>query len=119
MTISQFINKIKSQPEQINFKEVIQVIDTNYQYHPAQFSNGIGPDLLINEAGKNEGSCKIFAFALLNHLNEKDTLACFGDFYRIDVLQHPDNTDHTNIRNFIKYGWDGIQFDSTALEPKS
>lgn len=52
----------------------------------------------------------------MNNLSEKDTLALFGDFYRNDVLQNPEGEDHQNIRNFIKYGWNGIQFTEDALE---
>ena len=39
-----------------------------------------------------------------------------GDYYRVDVLQHPDATDHQNIRQFIQYGWAGITFEGCALE---
>lgn len=70
----------------------------------------------MNEANQNNGSCKIFSFAKMNNLSEKDTLALFGDFYRNDVLQNPEGEDHQNIRNFIKYGWNGIQFTEDALE---
>ena len=69
----------------------------------------------MNEAGTNEGSCKIFAFAQLHHLSEQATLACFGQYYREDVLQNPQGNDHGNIRNFIKQGWQGITFESDVL----
>ncbi len=54
----------------------------------------------------------------MHDLNEQQTLACFGDYYRIDVLQHPEAQDHQNIRNFIQFGWSGIQFDNQALTEK-
>lgn len=116
------MNKLKellnSTPEVIEFDNVMQVIADCYNYTPAQFTNGLGNDQVTNEAGSNEGSCKIFAFAQLNNLNEKQTLACFGKYYRNDVLDHPENNDHANIRNFIQYGWAGIHFDGTALTEK-
>ncbi len=115
MTIEQQILQIKTDPETVNFQQIIEFIEKNYQYNPARFINGIGTDQIINQAGSNEGSCKIFAFGLLNNLNENETLACFGTYYRNDVLNNPGNTDHTNIRLFIMYGWDGIKFDSPAL----
>ncbi len=119
----EFMNKLKEllrcTPEKIEFDQVMQVIEENYNYTPTRFTNGDGSDQLTNEAGRNEGSCKIFSFAQLNNLNEKQTLACFGNYYREDVLAHPENTDHANIRNFIKYGWRGIQFDDNALVEKS
>jgi hypothetical protein len=43
----------------------------------------------------------------------------FGDYYRKDVLEHPEGSDHANIRQFIRDGWQGIQFDSDVLQPKS
>ena len=118
MSIDMLIDKIKTMPKQLKFEEVIQTIDTYYQYSPTNFTNGIGDMVVNNLAGTNEGSCKIFAFAQLNTLNKSDTLACFGKYYQNDVLQHPDNTDHANIRTFMQYGWDGIKFEGEALVKK-
>ncbi len=109
---------LNSTPEIIEFDKVMQVIADCYHYSPTRFTNGKGSDQVTNEAGSNEGSCKIFFFAKLNNLNEKQTLACFGQYYRNDVLAHPENTDHANIRNFMQSGWDGIQFDGVALTEK-
>lgn len=117
--IDQLLEKIRSVPEQIDFNEVIAAINTNYHYKPTPFTNGIGEYKLVNEAGQNEGSCRIFAFARLHHLTEAQTLACFGKYYREDVLMHPHGTDHANIRSFMQYGWKGICFDGEALEPKA
>ena len=72
----------------------------------------------MNEAGENNGSCKVFSFAKLKGLNEEETLALFGDFYRTDVLANPEGSDHQNIRNFMQYGWDGIAFQGDALAEK-
>ncbi|GAA0819178.1 HopJ type III effector protein [Colwellia asteriadis] len=99
------------QEDIVSFEQVMQVIAQNYHYSPVTFTNGT----LLNEAGTNEGSCKIFAFAQLNQLTEPQTLACFGRFYREDVLAHPQGEDHGNIRNFIKTGWAGINFNAVAL----
>lgn len=118
MKIQQLIDTIRSQPETIEFSAVMDCIADNYAYTATRFCNGKGDDQVINEAGTNEGSCKIFAFARLNKLNEVETLACFGNYYREDVLQHPDNTDHANIRTFMRHGWDGITFDADALADK-
>lgn len=115
MTLDELIQKIRTTPDLVAFNEVINTIDASYTYTPATFTNGFGEDAVTNEAGSNEGSCKIFAFALLNNLNPAETLACFGDYYRKDVLQNPDGTDHMNIRNFMQDGWDGIHFHSDAL----
>jgi hypothetical protein len=42
-------------------------------------------------------------------------LACFGSYYRKDVLENPNGTDHQNIRNFMNRGWEGISFEKEAL----
>lgn len=118
MTLDNLLDLLNKQASAIEFKQVMDLIDTLYDYTPTEFSNGLGEDLVLNQAGTNEGSCRLFAFALDQKLNQQQTLDCFGHYYREDVLQHPDNTDHANIRNFIKYGWDGINFSAQALQRK-
>lgn len=118
MSVAAFINKLTNTPEAVLFCDTMVLIDNHFDYTPARFTNGAGDEQAINEAGNNEGSCKIFALGKLLQLNETQTLHCFGDYYRIDVLQHPEGNDHANIRNFILYGWSGIAFDSTALSAK-
>jgi len=100
------------------FNEVIESIADNHHYTASRFSNGITGDQVINAAGSNEGSCKIFAFAKLNGLDEQQTLNCFGDYYRNDVLSNPNGDDHANIRTFIRHGWAGISFEHDALTEK-
>lgn len=112
MTLQDFLSRIGQDPA-LDFEQTMAVIAAHYDYQPTGFQNGE----LRNEAGQNEGSCKIFAFAQLNGLDEPRTLACFGRFYR-DVLASPDGSDHGNIRNFMRHGWAGIQFDGTALTAK-
>ena len=114
MSISEFINKLKSDPKSISFQETIAVIDENYSFTTSTFSNGNQ----LNKAGENNGSCKIFAFAKLNRLDKLQTLSCFGSYYYQDVLQNPEGIDHQNIRNFMEFGWDGIQFEGEALHKK-
>lgn len=114
------LNQLKENPETVEFKEVIGVIDSVYQYTPVRFTNGpkdgSPSELICNNAGENEGSCKIFSFALKHDLNQYKTLHCFGHYYRDDVLKHPENTDHANIRTFIKHGWQHIIFENSALD---
>lgn len=96
----------------------MKVITDNYHYTPTRFSNGLDRDVIVNEARTNEGSCKIFAFAQFNDLNEQQTLACFGHYYREDVLQNPEGDDHANIRTFMHHGWPGIDFEGSALSAR-
>ncbi len=108
------LEKIKSAPESISFSEVISYIDENYAFTPTPFTNGNA----VNEATQNNGSCKIFTFAKLLEMTPDQTLNLFGDYYRKDVLQNPEGTDHQNIRNFIESGWEGIGFEGDALQVK-
>lgn len=103
--------------EDILFAETMSVIDRHYEYTPAAFHNGTGANRITNEAGSNEGSCRIFAFARLHNLSEADTLQLFGEYYRKDVLLNPDRRDHMNIRTFMLSGWAGIEFESEPLTP--
>ena len=114
MTVEAFLKKLNEAPDTVAFNETIAVIDTVYEFTPAAFTNGD----VRNEAGQNSGSCKLFAFGLLNKLSEQQMLACFGAYYRDDVLKNPEGTDHQNIRNFMKTGWAGVKFDSMPLRTK-
>lgn len=118
MTLKQLLNLLNTDLNGIEFSDVQTVINDCYDYQTTKFTNGLSKTGIVNEAGENEGSCKIFAFAQLNNLSKEQTLSCFGDYYRLDVLQNPDNDDHQNIRNFIKDGWSGIQFEGAALTLK-
>ena len=111
MNLESFLEKLKQAPESITFSETIAVIELHYDFTPTAFENGIQH----NAAGENSGSCKIFAFAELQKLTPEETLACFGAYYFEDVLGNPNGTDHQNIRNFMKTGWDGIAFYGSAL----
>lgn len=116
-TFNALLDRLKK--SEADFEDVIAFINAHYDYTPTRFSNGLGPDPVINEAGKNEGSCRLFALAQLLQLSEADTVQLFGRFYRDDVLKHPDGTDHGNIRRFLQDGWDGIRFEGRALAPKA
>lgn len=109
-----FLDKLETAPRSIEFSDTMAVIDSCYDYTPAGFTNGT----VENAAGENEGSCKLFSFAALNELSEARTLACFGAYYRDDVIGNLTGTDHQNIRNFLRSGWAGMEFEADALEPK-
>ena len=111
MTLSDFLNTLLNAPETIEFNDTMAVIESLYEFTPTRFMNGE----LINEAGENSGSCKLFTFAKLQNLTEAQTLACFGTYYRDDVLKNPNNDDHQNIRTFMQTGLSGIKFDGDAL----
>ncbi len=114
MTLDSFLKKLNETPQEVAFTDTMAVVEALYDFTPTAFQNGD----LHNEAGQNSGSCKLFSFAKLQNFSVEQTLACFGDFYRKDVLENPDATNHQNIRNFIKTGWEGISFEGTALKEK-
>ena len=115
MDIIQLLKTLSEEPDKVHYDDVIAAIDDFYEFTPTGFNNGEK----VNKAGLNSGSCKIFSFAKLHKLTEEQTLHCFGDFYRQDVLQYPQNMDHENIRCFMQTGWSGINFHGSALTAKS
>jgi hypothetical protein len=114
MTLDEFLQTLQNNPERLEFADTMQVIDTLYNHTPTAFRNGN----IRNDAGQNNGSCKLFAFARLHELDEKQTLACFGRYYRDDVLGNPQGSDHQNIRQFMQHGWAGIHHEGEALQPR-
>ena len=115
MSIADLIARLRDASASIEFNDVMKVIAENYECIPTRFVNGVGLAAVINEASINEGACKIFAFAQLNKLRDAETLACFGAYYRDDVLKMPKGDNSINIRNFIKDGWSGIRLGGEAF----
>ncbi|MEO8515239.1 MAG: HopJ type III effector protein [Flavobacterium sp.] len=114
MSIAAFLTQLRTTPKTNTFQETIQVIEENYDFTPTAFQNGDQH----NAVGENSGSCKLFAFAQLQHLSVEETLACFGAYYFEEVLQNPQGSNHQNIRNFMKTGWNGVRFEGNALVDK-
>jgi hypothetical protein len=113
MTIPEFKTKLKSNPSAVIFAETMQVIENYYHFNPTAFTNGD----TINNAGENNGSCKLFAFAVHQQLTEEETLCCFCEHYK-NVLEDKNGTSHQNIRNFMKTGFKGLSFKNEALTLK-
>ncbi|MDZ7869846.1 MAG: HopJ type III effector protein [Rheinheimera sp.] len=110
-----FFRQLSTEPDSISFQQTIALIDALYDFKPTGFQNGAHS----NAAGENNGSCKILAFALLHKLSEPQTLQLFGDFYRLEVLPDVKGTNHANIRNFMRTGWDGVEFYGAPLSGKA
>lgn len=113
--LESFFRQLTTEPETISFAQTIALIDALYEFTPTAFVNGE----ISNAAGENNGSCKILAFALLHQLSEPQTLELFGDYYRLEVLPDVKGSNHANIRNFMRTGWDGVSFSGVALKGKS
>lgn len=114
MTTTEYLEKLKSTPDTIEFNEIIELIESEYEFKPTAFRNGD----IKNSESENLGSCKILSFGQMHGLTVDQTLACFGAYYRDDVLKNPNGDDHSNIRSFMKNGWTGIEFDGVALKAK-
>ena len=114
MLVTTFLDKLSAAPQSIEFTDTMAVIEANYQFTETEFTNGEQ----VNAAGENSGSCKLFAFAQLHNLDKAETLACFGAYYRDDVLKHPQGCDHQNIRQFMINGWQDIKFSGQVLTEK-
>lgn len=105
------INDLKT--NDIPFVNVIESIEKEYQHTPTAFKNGD----VFNAADQNQGSAKVFAFAMLNELDQDDTLLLFAEHYKA-VLADPQGDNHQNIRQFMQHGWAGISFEGEALKAK-
>jgi len=114
MTLDTFKQKLQNTPKSIVFSDTMDTIESNYEFTKTAFTNGD----LQNSAGKNSGSCKLFAFAKEQGFTKEETLSCFGQFYYIDVLGDPEGQGHQNIRNFMKTGFDGLTFEGEPLKKK-
>ena len=60
----------------------------------------------------------MFSFALKQQFTKEETLACFGQYYFIDVLENPTKKDHQNIRNFMSTGFERLIFENETLKKK-
>lgn len=114
MNTEEYLIKVNKTPETLEFNELMDLIESEYVFTPSAFKNG----QLENAENENLGSCKLFSFAKLHDLTPSQTLACFGTYYRDDVLKNPNGDDHQNIRNFMQTAWDGIEFSQSAIAYK-
>jgi hypothetical protein len=110
MTQEEYLEILRS-GARMKFEDLIALIDDDYNYTPAGFTNGE----VENTADENQGSAKLFCFAAIHQLTQLETLHCFGQYYQ-DVLNTPESDSHGNIRNFMTYGWEGLKFESPVLD---
>jgi len=110
-----FNANVEMSGDDLSFEEVIELIDTHYETGLIEFKNGD----IVNASGENEGSAKVLSYAALSGMDKDTTLKLWGQYYR-EVKANPDGSDHANIRNFMKYGWEGVPFENgIALTKKN
>ena len=97
-----FNANVEMDADNIKFEEVMEMIDENFETGLIEFKNGD----IVNKQGENEGSAKLLSYVALADFDKETTLKLWGQYYR-EVLADPDGDSHQNIRNFMKYGWDG------------
>jgi len=114
MNTKQYLEKIKSS-EVVDFNEFIDLIEQEYNFTNIAFNNGN----LHNKNDENQGSAKVFCFALLHNLSKEQTLRCFSQHYASVLNSKAEDKTHLNIRNFIKSGFAGLQIDKQALSFKN
>lgn len=102
-----FNANVEMDADSLTFEEVMELIDTHYESQLLEFKNGD----IVNQQGENEGSAKLLSYAALSQMDQATTLKLWGQYYR-EVLNDPDGTSHANIRNFMKYGWEGVPFEN-------
>ncbi|UIR57577.1 HopJ type III effector protein [Sphingobacterium sp. SRCM116780] len=105
------LTKLKKQ--EINFSDVLNHIESQYDHTPTAFKNGDQSNL----ATENQGSAKVLAFAKLNNLDQDQTLSLFAEHYE-SVLNDPEGNNHQNIRQFMANGWNSVSFDGDVLTKK-
>mmetsp|Transcript_16606 Transcript_16606/g.27997 ORF Transcript_16606/g.27997 Transcript_16606/m.27997 type:complete len:242 (-) Transcript_16606:365-1090(-) len=104
----------------VKFEEIMDLMKECYIFEPTAYTSGKGqPYEVVNPAGTNSGSCKVFALGKLHNLTEDQTLKMFCEHYQ-GVLEDPNGTAHANIRSFMKNGWEGIEFATpNAMTPRT
>mmetsp|Transcript_25270 Transcript_25270/g.38316 ORF Transcript_25270/g.38316 Transcript_25270/m.38316 type:complete len:227 (+) Transcript_25270:56-736(+) len=102
-----FNANVEMDASDLKFEEVIEVIDTHFEYGLIEFKNGD----IVNKQGENDGSAKVLSYAALSNMDKDTTLKLWGQYYR-EVVADPDGDSHQNIRNFMKYGWEGVPFEN-------
>jgi len=106
-----FLEKLDASPQTVMLDESLAIIDALYAFTPVAFSNGE----MHNAPGDAVRSCRLYAFAQLHHLSERQTLTLFGEHYR-EVLADPQGNAHQTIRIFMKHGRSGLKFSAFPLK---
>lgn len=109
-----FLHKLDASPQSVMLDEALGVIDAIYEFTPVAFSNGE----IHNAAGEAVRSCRLYAFAQLHHLDERQTLTLFGEHYR-EVLADPQGSAHTTIRTFMRLGRAGVKYSVFPLKART
>lgn len=65
-----FNANVEMNADDLKFEEVIELIDTHYEYGLIEFKNGD----IVNKQGENEGSAKLLSYAALSGMDKETTL---------------------------------------------
>jgi len=92
---------------EVTFEEFTEMVNEFFETQLLEFKNGD----LLNKQGENEGSAMVLSYSALSNFDKETTLKLWGQYYR-EVLADPKGDSHQNIRNFMKYGWEGVPFEN-------
>ena len=88
-----FNANVEMNADDLKFEEVIELIDTHYEYGLVEFKNGD----IVNKQGENEGSAKLLSYAALAGMDKETTLK---------VSHHrPESKGHVAGYNFSNTCW--------------
>jgi hypothetical protein len=65
-----FNANVEMEADKLTFEEVIELIDTHYEYGLIEFKNGD----LLNKQGENDGSAKVLSYGALSEMDKDTTL---------------------------------------------
>lgn len=102
-----FNSNVEMSADDLTMEEVLEMINTHYETQLLEYTVGD----VVNKQGENEATGHILSYAALSNMDKETTLKLWGQHYRA-VLANPDGTDHANIRNFMKFGWEGVPFEN-------
>lgn len=110
-----FNNNVDMDSSNLMLEDVLEMINAHYETQLLEYSVGN----IVNKQGENEATGLILSYAALSNMNKETTLKLWGQYYR-DVLKNPNGTDHANIREFMKNGWNSVPFENgIALTKKN
>ena len=146
--LDSFLTTLKKEPTTIDFEQTMAAIEEGYDYSAVKFTCGELDSSAEQNQGsakifsfaklqklKKEATLELFGRFYRDDVRAQYVLefgsARLSDWYVVghlpvcmicasaQVLKSPDGTDHGNIRNFMKTGWDGVSFpDGLALKEK-
>jgi len=88
MSVDELLKTIRTNPENVEFDDVMTVIDANYTYTETGFKNGSGDDQVINETGANARINFVFSNRGRGEAEGSDEFFSLVDGYGLPLITH-------------------------------